>query len=96
SQTGNATATDSCGSVTVTYSDSVAAGSCGNTQTITRTWTATDDCGNDVSQDQIINVIDTTDPVLTVPATTNVECGDSIDPSQTGNATATDSCGSVT
>ncbi|TBV26475.1 hypothetical protein DMZ43_05230, partial [Meridianimaribacter sp. CL38] len=96
SQTGNATATDSCGSVTVTYSDSIAAGSCGNTQTITRTWTATDDCGNDVSQDQIINVIDTTDPVLTVPATANVECGDSIDPSQTGNATATDSCGSVT
>ena len=96
SQTGNATATDSCGSVTVTYSDSVAAGTCGNTQTITRTWTATDDCGNDVSQDQIINVIDTTDPVITVPATVDVECGDSIDPSQTGNATATDSCGSVT
>ncbi|WP_299274159.1 hypothetical protein, partial [uncultured Psychroserpens sp.] len=93
--TGSATATDTCGDVTVTFADT-AVDACGNTQTITRTWTATDDCGNAVSDTQTISVVDTTAPTLTVPSDVTVECGESIDPADTGNATATDSCGNVT
>ncbi|PYE81866.1 gliding motility-associated-like protein [Winogradskyella epiphytica] len=95
SATGEATATDTCGDVTITFEDS-SVEACGNTQVITRTWTATDACGNTVSNDQIITVGDTTPPTLTVPANATVECGASIDPSATGEATATDTCGDVT
>ena len=93
--TGNATATDTCGNVTVTFADT-AVDACGNTQTITRTWTATDDCGNEVSDTQTISVVDTTAPILTIPADATVECTESTDPAATGNATATDTCGNVT
>ncbi len=93
--TGTATATDSCGDVTVTFTDSVAPG-CGNTETITRTWTATDACGNTTSDTQTISVEDNTPPTLTVPADVTVECTDSTDPAATGTATAIDTCGDVT
>ncbi|WP_204344970.1 hypothetical protein, partial [Psychroserpens algicola] len=93
--TGNATASDTCGNVTVTYTDASVA-DCGNTETITRTWTATDDCGNTVSETQTITIEDTTDPILTLPSDITIECNDSIDPTNTGNATATDACGNAT
>ncbi|SDS28819.1 gliding motility-associated C-terminal domain-containing protein [Formosa sp. Hel1_31_208] len=93
--TGSATATDNCGNTRVTYADTSVPG-CGNTETITRTWTATDDCGNTVSEDQIITVVDTTDPKLTIPSKIDIECTESTDPSNTGQATATEACGNVT
>ncbi|MGD8453853.1 MAG: right-handed parallel beta-helix repeat-containing protein [Phycisphaerae bacterium] len=98
--TGSATATDICDtSVDVTYADVDNLSGCGGyTGTITRTWTAEDDCGNTSSCDQIITVVDTTDPVITCPADVTMECSDSRDPyvnGALGVASATDNCDST-
>ena len=58
------TATDSCGTATVTSSDSKIGGACGSRYIITRTWTATDACGNTATATQTITVQDTVAPVL--------------------------------
>lgn len=91
--TGGATAEDGCESdVTITHDDAISDGDCDHAFVITRTWTAEDGCGNRSSADQIINVIDTTAPVLSIPADTEVACGTSTEPESTGQATATDNC----
>jgi len=88
-----ATASDNCDTdINIAYSDSVAAGSCPQEKTVTRTWTATDDCGNASSCEQTINVVDTTAPVVTCPGDVTIQCDVSSNPSNTGEATGTDNC----
>ncbi len=57
-------ATDACGSATITSSDATTAGSCANAYTITRTFTATDGCGNTATATESFNVTDNTPPTI--------------------------------
>src|SRR5439155_857894 len=93
--TGVATATDTNGSPTITYSD-VVTNLCGNGRRIARTWTAVDACGNSASGLQTITVADTTAPVLQVPANLTLEYPANTATNATGVATATDASGSPT
>jgi len=88
---GEATAEDDCNSVTVTFEDAVSGDACETI--ITRTWTATDECGNATSDVQTITIVDTTAPVLTLPADLLLECDEIAD---YGVATAEDNCNEVT
>ncbi|WP_028890685.1 gliding motility-associated C-terminal domain-containing protein [Tenacibaculum sp. 47A_GOM-205m] len=73
------TATDNCGTATVTFVETTTAGSCPNSYTLTREWTATDDCGNEAVHIQRITVQDTTVPVIAAaPADTTIECIDDL------------------
>ncbi len=92
--TGMATASDACGNVTITFSDTQMA-KCGNTRVITRTWKATDACTNMATCQQTITVVDTNPPTINCPPNATVQCGGDISPSGTGMATASDACGSV-
>ena len=57
-QTGSPTVTDNCDpNPVVTYSDSVAAGSCAGSYIVTRTWTAVDSCGNTSTSNQTISLV---------------------------------------
>ncbi len=82
--------TAGCGTITLQYSDEVTPG-CGGTQTIERTWTA-DDGSSTATCVQTIAIVDTTAPVLTIPADTVLDCAFGSDPNQAGQATATDTC----
>jgi hypothetical protein len=98
---GTATGTDNCSPVAITYSDA-STQNASNTNAghynyvITRTWTATDVTGNSTSADQVITVQDVTNPGLTVPANTTVNCQDDNTPAANGTATGTDNCSPVT
>src|SRR5262249_56608480 len=93
--TGRATAQDDCGTVTVSYSDSVT-NLCAGTKVIARTWTALDYCGNSTNAVQTIVVQDITPPTLTTPSSLTLECPANTNPTNTGVATAQDGCGAVT
>ncbi|TYB72573.1 gliding motility-associated C-terminal domain-containing protein, partial [Bizionia saleffrena] len=72
---------DNCGnaSLEATYTDGAStAGSCANASSFIRTWTVTDACGNTTTQEQIINIEDTTAPTFTVPAAVTLECDQDI------------------
>ncbi|MCT4629993.1 Ig-like domain-containing protein, partial [Winogradskyella sp.] len=87
-----ATASDTCGNIT--WSNDFGANTnvdCAN-GAITVTFTATDECGNASNTTATYSIIDTVDPVLTIPADVTVECTESTDTSATGTATATDDC----
>ena len=91
--TGNASAVDNCDdNPNVTFTDFVTAGICPEQRFIQRTWLAEDDCGNVSSCVQSIRVDDLTPPVITCPTDVTVECDESTDPGNTGNASAVDNC----
>ncbi|MFC1593053.1 hypothetical protein ACFL4C_03470 [Candidatus Omnitrophota bacterium] len=96
SNAGSATATDNCGTPTITYSDVDYLTDCNGTGYVDRTWTATDDCGNSSSCVQVITVVDTTSPLIVCPPGLRIKIGDSRHPDDTGYATATDNCGTPT
>src|SRR5258705_7194857 len=70
------TASDACDpSPGLTFADVTTPGSCAQNYTVTRTWTATDACGHAATASQVINVQDTTAPVITaLPGPTTIEC----------------------
>lgn len=94
--TGAASATDNCtpvSSLVITFVDNTSGLiGCNGTGILKRTWTATDLCGNESSCVQDIWIVDDTDPVIICPKNIEISCSDSIDPSFTGRATATDNC----
>ncbi|MDO7173258.1 gliding motility-associated C-terminal domain-containing protein, partial [Mariniflexile sp. AS56] len=91
------TATDNCGTATVTVNDIRTDGNCANNYMITRTWTATDECGLTKTHIQTITVQDTTAPTFVEttlpPVNLVVEC-DAV-PTPT-TLTAIDACGTAT
>lgn len=102
----NVTATDNCaGNITPVFNqtDNGGSGCVASPLIITRTWTATDSCGNTRQCTQTINVIDTTDPIITCPPDVDVECGDAAsEPAETveefiaQGGEISDNCGVVT
>jgi large repetitive protein len=87
----NVSATDNCSTnLQVQFSEETVPGDCG--YSIVRNWSVTDLCGNTTSAQQVVTVVDTTNPVLVgVPANTTVSCGQ-IPAAPT--VTATDNCDS--
>src|SRR5205085_10386530 len=92
---GSATATDNCGTPTLTSTDNaVQSSGCDRTQT--RAWTATDACGNSSTASRTVSwTFDITAPVITATGTTTtLGCNPTaanID-AALGSATATDNC----
>lgn len=90
-----ATASDNCGTPTVTVSESSngGAGSTASPLIITRTYTATDSTGLTASDSQTITVIDNTPPTITCPSniTVNAPTG-SCSASVNFTVTASDNC----
>ncbi|MFH0909600.1 MAG: LamG-like jellyroll fold domain-containing protein [bacterium] len=61
---------------------------------ITRTWTAVDACGNSATATQVLQIVDTTAPVLAhVPPDMTVQCEDGVPPPAL--VTATDNCSAM-
>lgn len=88
---GNAIASDNCSSVTVT-NNAPASFQLGNTTVV---WTATDAAGNQTSANQVVTVIDQTNPTITAPVNITVNAGNSCNVSGIvlGFPVVADNCG---
>src|SRR5690606_1462078 len=60
---------------------------------ITRTFSVTDACSQTATSTQIISIENNVAPTLVAPQDVILECEDSTDPSFTGTATISDTCG---
>src|SRR5258708_12847078 len=77
---GRPTASETCGSATISILSTATNLTGGNTFGATRTWVAADDCGNTNSCSQTIATVDTTRPTFTFcPANQTNECGVALD-----------------
>ena len=95
--TGTATATDNCTTnPSVTFTDSVEAGTCPQEMTIFRKWNAIDDCSNASQCIQVITVEDNEAPTLTCPVNLTVECPADTTTGNTGLPGVLDNCGTPT
>jgi len=89
------TATDNCGTATVSMVETTELGSCPQSYTIVRTYTATDLCNNTAVAVQNIVISDTTPPVISgIDEELTYLCTESI-PDPVGQ-TAIDACGEAT
>ena len=97
---GTATATDACGTATVSQSDGPVVRSDGCNRSQTRTFTARDACGNTSTASSTVTwIADLTPPVITqVVLSTSLGCNPSAGDinGALGTATATDACGTPT
>jgi hypothetical protein len=91
---GSAMAADNCGGniMTISFSDNVVGGGCAEEITIERTWTAIDSCGNMSTCLQTITLQDTTNPVITCPVDTTINCTEDTSPDILGSASGSDNC----
>lgn len=92
---GTATASDNCGTATVTRSG-VPAGNVFPVGTTTVTYTATDGNGNTATATQTVTVTDNTPPTITGPANASYQCPSQVPAANPSQATASDNCGSAT
>jgi len=97
--TGTAIALDTCGSVTITYSDIITNGYAGAqpTQMILRTWTAIDQAGLSTNAVQKITIKDSTPPSIVKPLDVVLECpAADTTTNVTGTAVVVETCGPAT
>jgi hypothetical protein len=90
--TGGATGSDTCGAVTVTYTDSPGQPSCAG-GSIIRTWTATDSCLNTASCTQTITFVDGIPPSAQCPSSLTVQCYSLVPSPDPSLVTTSDNCG---
>ncbi|MDG1260554.1 MAG: hypothetical protein P8O05_02240, partial [Flavobacteriales bacterium] len=88
--TGTPVVDDNCSEFTLSFEDGPESDGCPSS--FARTWTAVDACGNTSNCIQNIVINDFVSPVIFCPADITVECVESLDPSNTGQATAEDDC----
>ena len=82
--------TDNCGIATMILDKDTF--TCADLGANTVTLTVTDTSSNSASGQATITVADNIPPILTVPPNVTIECGESTDPSHTGQASAADNC----
>ena len=93
--TGVCNYTNACpgGPPSLTYVDTqTILGGCPCNYTIVRTWTVVDFCGVVSTSNQTIRVFDATPPTMIAPADVTIPCTASRQPSNTGQASASDNC----
>jgi len=90
--TGQAFAAPTGGSVTISFADVETLGACAGNRTIERTFTATDSNGNQAMAIQTLNIVDNEAPIIIIPGDITIPCTQTdLSPAATGGvATAYD------